>query len=124
MALPVNRPTLKEVTLAEGTTAFGSTPVAMNFVAPISGYIERVTAGCGASPGATTTVAVTVNGGADICGGALQVTTAAPFNNTVELPQTGANAVFVNQGDYIVATPSGGSAAVTGAVSVVIRPAG
>jgi hypothetical protein len=93
----------------------------MNFVSPVAGYIQRVHTASSASVGATVTVAVTVNGGSDIAGGALTLASGAPASNSVEIPLVGASSVFVNAGDYIVCTPSGGSAAATGACSVVIR---
>lgn len=125
MSLNPNRP--HEVVLSEGTTSIATTPVAMSFVAPASGYIQR---GLAASAGITTgtiTVAVTVNGGSDIFGGKLTIAAGAGnLNNpAVELPLTGASAAFVNEGDTIVATPSGGTGAtIGGAVALVIRKAG
>jgi len=115
-----------EVVLSEGTTSIATTPVAMNFTAPCSGYIRRALAASAGTTTGTITVAVTVNGGSDIFGGALTIPAGSGGNNpAVALPLTGASAVFVNEGDAIVATPSGGTGSnIGGAVSIVIKPAG
>ena len=126
MTIVTPRPSLKEVYLAEGTTSIATTPVAMNFVAPCSGYLKRGAANATGTTTGTITVAVAVNGGSDAFGGKLQIAAGSGNANNppVELPLTGANAVWVNEGDSIVATPSGGTgASIGGSVSLVISPA-
>lgn len=126
MSLNPNRP-FGEIVLNEGTTSIATTPVAMNFVAPVAGYIQRGLANSTGTTTGTITVAVTVNGGSDVFGGKLQIAAGAGnLNNApIELPLTGASAVFVNEGDSIVATPSGGTGTtIGGSVALVIRPAG
>lgn len=126
MALPVNRP-FDEVCLAEGTTSIATTPVIVAMVAPVAGYIQRVAMAAGATFTGTITATVSVNGGADIMGGAftLPAQTGAVAGVVKELALVGAGAtsgVHVNEGDVIIITPSGGTnATVPGAFSLVIR---
>lgn len=121
MALPVNRP-LNRVHLAESTTSMATTPVAMVFISPVSGYLRDVN---GATVGTTTgtiTLAVTLNGGSDLTSGGLTIAAGAGYvPSTYTFPLTGANAVFVNMGDVITVTPSGGTgSSIAGAVTVSI----
>ena len=113
--------TFTDVAVCESTTAIGSTPVAAYGTAPVAGYVQRVMAASVGSTGATVTVAITINGGSDIAAGALTLASGAAAKNIVEFPLAGASAVFVNEGDLIAFTPSGGSSAVAGAMALVIR---
>jgi hypothetical protein len=126
MTVPNNRPNF-EIVLSESTTSIATTPVAMIFAVPTSGYIQRGIAVSAGTTTGTTTFAATVNGGSDIFAGALTIAAGAGnLNNpSVALPLTGASAVLVSEGDIITVTPSGGTgASIQGAVSLVIRPAG
>lgn len=123
MALPVPRP-VNEAALCESTTSIATTPVAVTAVVTTAGYIQRGMAAAGGTTTGTIAVAVSVNGGADIFGGRLTVAagTGARNGGVVELPMVGSSAVFVQEGDCISFTPSGGTGAgVSGAFAVVIR---
>lgn len=123
MPLTKNRP-FDEVALAEGTTSIATTPVVAVMVAPVAGFIERVAVAAGGTTTGTITVAVSVNGGADIFGGALTLPaqTGAVAGVVNELPLVGVSAVHVNEGDIITLTPSGGTgASIPGAFTTVIR---
>ena len=123
MALSTPRP-FNELSLAESTTSIAASPVAMLFAAPCHGYLQRGSAVSGGTTTGTITVAVTVNGGSDVFAGALTIAAGTgPVNNgSVTLPLTGVNAVFVKEGDAIVATPSGGTgASISGAVTLTFR---
>lgn len=123
MAYPSQRP-LNEEVITESTTSIATTPVAVAAIAPCSGYIHRVFAGAGGTTTGTITVAVAINGGSDICGSALTIAAGAGTLNSTPyiFPLTGANAQFVNEGDYITFTPSGGTgSSIPGAFSLVIR---
>jgi hypothetical protein len=123
MALNAPRP-LDEVYLTEGTTSIASTPVAAYAVAPCSGYISRIYAGAAGTTTGTITVAVAINGGSDIAGSGLTIAAGAGTLNSAPyvLPLTGANAKFVNEGDFISFTPSGGTgSSIGGAFTLVIK---
>lgn len=123
MALPSPRP-LNEARLFAQTTSVATTPVAGAVVAPCPGYLHRVFAGAGGTTTGTTTVAVAINGGSDVCSGGLTIAAGAGTLNSAPflLAQTGANAIYVNEGDYITFTPSGGTgSSIPGAFSAVIR---
>lgn len=126
MTVPVNRPN-SEVALAEGTTSIATTPVAANFVAPVAGYIKRVTMAATGTFTGTITSTVAINGGSDITGGNFQLPaqTGAVAGVTYEMNLVGAGAtsgVHVNEGDVIVITPSGGTGTtIGGAFTIVIR---
>lgn len=123
MALVPTRP-YNEMALCESTTAIGTTPVAATAVVSSPGYVQRGIAGAAGTTTGTITVAVTINGGSDIFGGALTLAAGAYPKNTVELPLVGAGStsgIFVNEGDVITFTPSGGTSANAGAFSLVIR---
>jgi len=122
MALTKPR-TNSEYPICESTTSIATTPVAMSAIAPVAGYIQRVMAASSGTTTGTITVAVTVNGGSDIAGGALTIAAGAGgAGSVVELPLVGASAVWVNEGDLIVATPSGGTgSSIGGAFAAVIR---
>src|SRR6185312_13105748 len=124
MPLTPPRP-LGEAYLVESTTSIATTPVAMSVVSPVAGYVQRGVAGAGGTTTGTITVAVTINGGSDIFGGALTVAagTGSRQGSSVELAGVGsASGVFVNEGDMITATPSGGTgSSIGGGFSLVIR---
>jgi len=123
MPLTKDRP-LNEVTLAESTTSIATSPVAVSAVVATAGHIQRVAAAAGGTTTGTIAVAVSVNGGADITGGNLTIPAGAGARNgaVYELPLVGASAVFVNEGDLITFTPSGGTGAtIPGAFAAVIR---
>jgi hypothetical protein len=126
MPLPLPRPFFEQV-VSESTTSIATTPVAVTAVAPVSGYVQRGMAAAGGTTTGTTTVAVTINGGSDIFNGALTIAagTGARNNPSVELPLVGAgltSGVYVNEGDCITFTPSGGTgASIPGAFGLVIR---
>ena len=126
MSLNPNRP-MSEVQVSESTTSIATTPVAAGALAPVCGYIQRVMAGAGGTTTGTITVTVTVNNGSDIANGALTIAAGsnARQGSTVELALNGAgttSGVFVNEGDFITFTPSGGTgASIPGAFAAVIR---
>ncbi|OAF05459.1 hypothetical protein AYJ54_00710 [Bradyrhizobium centrolobii] len=82
-------------------------------------------AAAGGTTTGTTTVTVTINGGSDIAGGALTIAagTGARAGSVVEFAGVGASSgVFVNEGDCITFTASGGTgASIPGAFALVIR---
>jgi hypothetical protein len=124
MALNGHLP-FQDAILAESTTSIAATPVAATAVSPCSGYIRRGYAAAGGTTTGTITVAVTVNGGSDIFGGALTVAagTGARAGSSASLPMQGSSAVFINEGDQITFTPSGGTgSSIPGAFTLVIRP--
>lgn len=126
MAIPVNRPN-NEVVLNESTTSIATTPVAVTAVAAAKGWVQRVGAAAGGTTTGTITVAVTINGGSDIANSTLTIAagSSARAGTVVELPLVGAGAtsgVYVNEGDCITFTPSGGTGAtIPGAFFLVIR---
>lgn len=123
MSLPPKFP-FSDVLLAEGTTSVGATPVAAVVVAPCSGILRKLYASAGGTTTGTITVAVSVNGGADVTGSALTIAagTGARNNAGLALPHAGASAIAVNEGDVITFTPSGGGgASIPGAFAAVIR---
>lgn len=123
MTLPVNRP-FKDIQLSESCTSIATTPVAAFFIAPTTGYIQRVLASAGGTTTGTIAVSVVVNAGSDITGGGLTIAagTGARNNPAYTFPLTGANAVHVIEGDFITFTPSGGTgSSIPGAFAVVIR---
>jgi hypothetical protein len=115
--------------LTEGTTSIASTPVNIEFVAPVRGLIVRGFANAFGTTTGTITVAVTVNGGSDIFNSTLTIPAGSGSANNpgVELARVGAGSttgVMVNEGDSILATPSGGSGSnIGGAVTLVILKA-
>jgi hypothetical protein len=119
--------TTNEYYLTEGTTSIATSPVAAQVAVPAAGYVARCYANSTGTTTGTITVTVKVNGGADICGGALQIAAGAGNTNVagVTLNLVGAgttSGVFVNEGDVITFTPSGGTgASIGGAFTVAIR---
>lgn len=126
MSLPVNRPFNESVVDAQ-TTSIGTTPVAGIGIAQRAGYVERVMAAAGGTTTGTIAVAVAINGGSDITGGGLTIAagTGARAGSVYELPLVGAGStsgVYVNEGDCITWTPSGGTgSSIPGAFALVIR---
>lgn len=126
MPLNPNRPS-NEVSVTEMTLSIATTPVAAAAVAHCAGYVQRLLAAAAGTFTGTINVTVSINGGADIAGGNLNIPaqTGAVRGVTQELALQGAGAtsgVFVNEGDIIVFTPSGGTgASIQGAFAAVIR---
>jgi hypothetical protein len=126
MPLPVNSP-FADVAAQASTPSIATSPVAAVSVATESGYVEAGIASAAGAFTGTVDVAVSINGGADIFGGNFKLPAqTGPAPGVVEpLPLVGANSVFVNQGDNITFTPSGGTGAtIAGAFALVIRKAG
>lgn len=115
-----------EAHMCESTTSIAASPVAANMIVPTAGYIQRCLASSTGTTTGTITVAVTVNGGSDICNSLLLI---PPGSGNVpaiiELNLVGAGStsgVFVNEGDTVVFTPSGGTgSSIGGAFAAVIR---
>jgi hypothetical protein len=119
MALTVNHPTLKEVTVQCFTTSFGTTPIAGVVRAPFRGTIVKL--GFVANLAWTGTLTVTPSiipvaadaaapgSGTAITGGAftMSATNSAPGSSNSIVP-TGANQV--NEDDIIRFVPSGATA--------------
>lgn len=124
MPLVKPRP-LNEVALATNTTSIATTPVAATAIATESGWLQRVMAAAGGTTTGTIAVAVSLNGGSDLTGGALTVAaaTGARAGSVLEFAGVGASSgVFVNEGDCFTFTPSGGTgASIPGAFAAVIR---
>jgi hypothetical protein len=122
-----NRPT-NEAHMVEGTTSIATTPLAAQMAVPTAGYVERLMAAATGTTTGTITVAVTINAGVtDIANSALTIAagTGARAATVVELPLVGAgttSGVWVNEGDVLIFTPSGGTgASIGGAFTAVIR---
>jgi hypothetical protein len=123
MTLPSHRQFSDEIASAQ-TTSIGTTPVAGVSIAPCDGFISEVMAAAGGTTTGTITVAVAVNGGSDIASGALQIAAGTGARNgaSVAIPLVGSSAVYVNKGDFIAFTPSGGTgSSIPGAFAAVIR---
>ncbi len=123
MPLATSRP-MNDVALVESTTSIATTPVAAMAIAPTSGILARVGAAAGGTTTGTVTTTVTINGGSDVAGGALTIAagTGSRAGTVLELPQVGTSATFVNEGDAIIFTPSGGTgSSIPGAFYAVIR---
>ncbi len=126
MAVTPIRPMNEEVMNAS-TSSIAATPVAGNAVCTHAGYVTRVFAAAGGTTTGTITVAVAVNGGSDICNSLLLIAPASnPRNNPayeMTIPGAGTTSgVFVNEGDFVSFTPSGGTgSSITGAFGLVIR---
>jgi hypothetical protein len=84
-----------------------------------------VIAAAGGTTTGTVTVTVAINGGSDIAGGALTIAagTGSRAGSVVEFAGVGSSSgVFVNEGDCIIFTPSGGTgASIPGAFALVVR---
>jgi hypothetical protein len=126
MALNVNR-ALNEAHLSESTTSIASSPVVACAVATNSGYVQRCIASAGGTTTGTINVTVIINNGSDITNGNLNIAAGSNARNgsVYELPLIGAGStsgVWVNEGDIITFTPSGGTgSSIPGAFGLVIR---
>lgn len=104
MSLPVNRP-FDEIAVCARTTSIGATPAAGSTVAIAKGYLGRAYAFSeGASTG-TIAVAISINGGSTI--GTISFTGGANTSGSIDLGLMSAGQ-WVNEGDLITFTPSGG----------------
>jgi hypothetical protein len=123
MALTVNHPTLKEVSVHCHSASIGGTPAAAYARAPFRGKIVKVG---GVTGGAITTadcaVAVAINGTA-VTGGAFTITlSGAAAGQLFSAVPTAA--YLVNEDDVISFTPSGASgSAIPGTFFAVIQTA-
>ena len=104
MALPLNRP-IDEVVVVARTTSIGATPAAGSTVAVAKGFLERAYAFSEGASSGTIAVAVSINGGSSV--GSISFTGGANASGSVELGLASAN-LYVNEGDLITFTPSGG----------------
>jgi hypothetical protein len=124
MAMAQDRPN-NEASLQASTSSIGATPVAGVTVATNAGQIQRVFAAAGGTTTGTITVAVAVNGGADITNSGLTIAagSGARAGSVYEFQTNiGTAAVYVNEGDFISFTPSGGGGvSVPGSFGCVIR---
>lgn len=123
MAPTTHRPNY-DFPISESTTSIATTPVVASAIAPCSGYLQRVMAGAGGTTTGTIAVAVSINNGADITGGKLTIAAGsnARAGSVLEFPLSGSSAIWVNEGDVITWTPSGGTgASIPGAFGAVIR---
>lgn len=124
MPLIKPRPVM-DVDFSCGTSSIGASPVAATAVATVSGFVQRVIAVAGGTTTGTIAVAVSINNGSDITGGGLTIAAAsnARAGSVMEFAGIGsASGVFVNEGDCIVFTPSGGGgASIQGAFALVVR---
>lgn len=124
MSLVKGRP-LNDVDFSAATTSIGATPVAGNTTATVSGFVQRIVASAAGTTTGTIAIAVSINNGSDITGGGLTI--AAGSNpragSVMEFAMNGASSgVFVNEGDNIVFTPSGGGgASIPGSFALVVR---
>jgi len=107
MTLPIIRP-IDEIVVTARTTSIGATPAAASTIAVAKGYLERAYAFSeGASTG-TVSVAVAINGGTSL--GSISFTGGANTSGSIEFGLASAT-LFVNEGDLITFTPSGGGGA-------------
>ena len=107
MALPLNRP-IDEIVVTARTTSIGATPVAGSTIAVAKGFLERAFAFSeGASTG-TIAVAIAINGGSTV--GTISFTGGANASGSVEMGLASLS-LYVNEGDLITFTPSGGGGA-------------
>lgn len=121
MSIPTTRP-INRVYLNDYTTSIATTPVAMYFTVPVSGYLSDVIAASAGTTTGTITLAVAKNGGSDLASSGLTIAAGSGYvPSTYTFPKTGANAVFVDAGDVISVTPSGGTgSSIAGSATVVI----
>lgn len=124
--MPLIKPRpINDVDFSSSTSSIGATPVAGVTVATVSGFVQRVIAAAGGTTTGTIAVAVAINGGSDITAGGLTI--AAGSNpragSVMEFAGIGsASGVFVNEGDFISFTPSGGGgASIPGSFALVVR---
>jgi hypothetical protein len=115
-----------EASLQAATTSIATTPVAASVINTNAGYIQRVIAAAAGTTSGTITVAITINGsGTDVANGTLTIPagTGARAGTVIELPvAVSTAAVFVQEGDVITFTPSGGTgSSIAGAFGAVVR---
>jgi hypothetical protein len=117
-----------EVSLDGTTTSIATTPVSINFVSPISGWLCRGYVNAFGTTTGTVTCAVKINGGAtDVFNGGLTLPAGSGTANNpgVDIPLVGAgttSGVYVSEGDAVVCSFSGGTgASIPGAVSLMLR---
>lgn len=124
--MPLIKPRpLNEVSVDSSTTSIATTPVAATEIATASGWVQRAMACAAGTTTGTIAVAISINGGSDITGGGLTVAagTGARAGSVQEFAGVGtASGVYVNEGDCITFTPSGGTgASIGGAFALVLR---
>lgn len=124
--MPLTKPRpLNEAVCDANTSSVATTPVPVCVLANASGWVQRVIAAAGGTTTGTTAVAVSINGGSDITGGALTIAAGsnARAGTIMEFAGVGtASGVYINEGDCITFTPSGGTgASIPGAFTLVIR---
>jgi Flp pilus assembly secretin CpaC len=122
------RPIASESRLSCSTLSIATAPVAAGVVAANSGWLSRVVAAAGGTTtAAPVTIAVSINGGSDVCGGNFQIPVGTGARNGTVYEFAGygvslANSFFINEGDCIQFTPSGATgASIPGAFAAVIR---
>jgi hypothetical protein len=106
MTLPNVRP-VNEWTATCKTASVGSTPATAWCVAPVKGKIVRTYAVLEGTITGTATIAVGINGGADIGTGALSIAAGSAGTGASDAPANAAGSAAVNEGDFISFTPSG-----------------
>ncbi|VIO73890.1 hypothetical protein [Bradyrhizobium ivorense] len=115
---------LNDTVLAEGTTSIGATPVPVVMVSPSSGILHKIWAAAGGTTTGTIAIAVSINGGADITGGAFTIAAGnnARAGSSIDFTKVGSGTIWINEGDIITLTPSGGGgASIPGAFTAIIR---
>ena len=126
MTISLMRPN-NEASLQAQTTSIATTPVAGQCVVTNAGYISRVMAAAAGTTTGTITVTVGINNGSDITSAGLLIAPAsnARAGSSIEFTLPGAGStsgIFVNEGDVIVFTPSGGTgSSIGGAFGAVVR---
>jgi hypothetical protein len=124
MAYTPDRPQ-NEASLQCATASIGASPAAGSCVATNAGQIQRVFASAGGTTTGTISVSVQINNGSDITNGLLTIAAGSgsrPASVLEFQSNIGTGAVYVNEGDCIVFTPSlGGGSAIPGSFGCVIR---
>lgn len=133
MTVPPGHRSFSDANLAESTTSIATSPVAVDTIAPCAGFLHKVYASSRGTFTGTITVAVTVTpagsaaSATDVAGGTLTIAAGSGVqSSSVEIPKvtmgSGLSAVYVNEGDVITFTPSGGTgASIPGSFLAVIR---
>jgi hypothetical protein len=110
MTLPNIRP-VNEWTVTCKTASVGTTPAAAWCVAPVKGKIVRTYAVLEGTITGTATIAVGINGGADIGTGALTIAAGPAGTGASDAPANAAGSAAVNEGDFISFSPAGATGA-------------
>lgn len=120
MALPIKEP-LNETPVFAVTTSCATTPVAAITIAPVKGRIVRTFAvSYGTTTGTIAVAIATTSSPSGITSGLVIPAGAGSLSDTDN--PTPATAIYVNEGDVITFTPSGGTGATIGATfCAVIR---